>query len=69
MLAAIDWEKEYIYIYIYIYTHTHVSCLKSSKPHLERRAIAEHFLLQWQHTTTFYKTNSDFCLNFCEAPH
>ena len=30
----------YIYIYIYIYVHT-----QSSKPHQERIAIAEHFLL------------------------
>ena len=42
-------------------------CSKSSKPHQERRVIAEHFLL-WQHIIISYKTgktNSDFCLNFC----
>ena len=51
-----------IYIYIYIYKG-HSKC---SKPHPERRAIAECYC--WgQHTTTSYKmkkTNSNLCLNF-----
>ena len=47
----------YIYIYIYI----------SSKHHLEKRAIDEHFSLLQTATTSSItrKTNSSFCQNCC----
>ena len=50
-----------LYIYIYIYKDSS----KSSKPHPERRILAEHFCCSNTFALSCGKTNLDFCLSLC----